>query len=100
MVEFDWGTVDNRAGILLHLGRFAPLVLAVHSGDRSLHGWFLVANQPEPKVRKFFRYAVAVGADSTLWTRMQFVRMPDGQRDNRRRQTVYFFSSKPLQSHE
>ena len=97
IVEFDEGTTDDHAAILLHLGQFAPLVLAVHSGNKSMHGWFLVTGQPDAKVAKFFRYAVSLGADSRLWTRSQFCRMPDGTRENANRQTVFFFSPRPLE---
>ncbi len=96
--EFDIGTADEHAALLLHLGTFAPLVCAVHSGGKSLHGWFFVAGQPEEKVLKFFRYAVSLGADRATWTRCQFVRMPDGVRDNGKRQTVYFVNFKPLEA--
>jgi hypothetical protein len=82
----------------LHLGRFAPPVCAVHSGGKSLHGWFFVYEQPEEKVRRFFRYAVSLGADPATWTRSQFVRMPDGTRDNGKRQTVFFLSLKPMEA--
>lgn len=99
--EFDQGTADAHAALLLHLGRFAPLILVVHSGGKSLHGWFLVAGQPEAKVEKFFQYAVSLGADRATWTRSQFVRMPDGTRDNGRRQTIFFLNYNPLKtSHE
>ena len=96
--EFDHGAADTHAAVLLHLGRFAPLVCAVHSGGKSLQGWFFVAGQPEVKVEKFFRYAVSLGADRATWTRSQFVRMPDGARDNGRRQTIYFLNFKPLET--
>jgi hypothetical protein len=95
--EFDHGTTDEHAALLLHLGRFAPLVCAVHSGGKSLHGWFFVNSQPDDKVLKFFRYAVSLGADHATWTRSQFVRMPDGIRDNGKRQTVFFLNFNPLQ---
>ncbi len=95
--EFDSGTVDEQSAILIHLASFAPMVLAVFSGGKSLHGWFLVAGQPEEKVSRFFRYAVSLGADSAMWTRSQFARMPDGQRDNEKRQTVYFLNYRPLE---
>jgi hypothetical protein len=94
--EFDTGTADDHAALLIHLARFAPLVCAVHSGGKSLHGWFFVAGQPEAKVEKFFRYAVTLGADRATWTRSQFVRIPDGTRDNGKRQTVFFLNFKPL----
>lgn len=95
--EFDTGTADDHAAILIHLAGFAPLVCAVHSGGKSLHGWFFVAGQPEAKVEKFFRYAVTLGADRATWTRSQFVRMPDGTRDTGKRQTVFFLNFKPME---
>lgn len=96
--EFDQGAVDAHAALLLHLGKYAPLVCAVHSAGKSLHGWFFVAGQPDVKVEKFFRYAVSIGADRATWTRSQFVRMPDGTRENGRRQTIYFLNFKALES--
>ena len=95
--EFDTSTVDDHAAILIHLAGFAPLVCAVHSGNKSLHGWFFVHGQPEMKVEKFFRYAVSLGADRATWTRSQFVRLPDGTRDNGKRQTVFFLNFKPTE---
>ena len=95
--EFDTGTPDEHAALLLHLGTFAPLGCAVHSGGKSLHGWFYVHGQPDAKVEKFFRYAVSLGADRATWTRSQFVRMPDGTRDKGNRQTVFFLNFKPME---
>jgi hypothetical protein len=83
---------DLCAALLLNLAEKAPLALAVHSGGKSLHGWFYCAGVPEETLWGFFQYAVLLGADRANWTRSQFVRMPDGQRKNRRRQTVYFFN--------
>jgi hypothetical protein len=94
--EFDKGTTDEHATLLLHLAGYAPLVCVVHSGGKSLHGWFYVADQPDAKVLRFFRYAVALGADHATWTRSQFVRMPDGKRDNGRQQPVFFLNVRPL----
>ena len=75
VVEFDNGTFDQHATILVHLARFAPFVMAVHSGGKSLHGWFFVQDMPETKMKKFFAYAVSLGADPQLWVRCQFVRI-------------------------
>ena len=99
VVEFDSGTQDSQAALLLHLAQFAPLVLALFSGGKSLHGWFLVAGQPESAVKQFFRYAVALGADRSLWTPCQMVRVPDGLRPDGTRQTVYFFNPKLIESY-
>jgi hypothetical protein len=92
VIEQDTGTVDEQAAILAHLAERAPLALAVHSGGKSLHGWFFSAGQSEERLRGFMRYAVTLGADRATWTRSQFVRMPDGTREGGNRQTVYFFN--------
>jgi hypothetical protein len=92
VIEQDAGTVDEQAAILAHLAERAPLALAVHSGSKSLHGWFFCAGQCEETLRPFMRHAVTLGADRATWTRSQFVRMPDGIRNNGNRQAVYFFN--------
>ena len=77
IVEFDQGDVDQHAALLLHLATSgAPMSLVVHSGSKSLHGWFYCLRQPEEKLRRFFRYAVSLGADHATWCRSQFCRMP------------------------
>jgi hypothetical protein len=96
VIEQDNGTIDKQAAVLLHLAERAPLAIAVHSGSKSIHGWFYCAWQPEENLRAFMRYAVSLGADRATWTRSQFVRMPDGRRDNGQRQTVYFFNPEVL----
>ena len=92
VIEQDEGAIDEQVAVLLHLASHAPLALAVHSGIKSIHGWFYCIGQPEEKLRSFMRYAVSLGADRATWTRSQFVRMPDGLRENGKRQTVYFFN--------
>lgn len=98
VVEFDTGLIDGHAALLHHLRQWGPLVLGVHSGGKSLHGWFFVGGQDEAKVLKFFRYACSLGADPRMWTRSQFSRMPGGTRDNGERQSVFFFNPKPLET--
>ncbi len=92
IVEFDTGTTDEHAALLFHLAERAPLALVVHSGRKSLHGWFYCAEAAEEKVSRFFRYAVSLGADRATWTRSQLVRMPGGQRGNGNKQAAYFFN--------
>jgi hypothetical protein len=92
VVEFDHGNVDDHAALLWHLAQKAPLALVVHSGSKSLHGWFFCAGQPEERLRPFMRLAVSRGADPATWTRSQFVRMPDGTREGGKPQTVYYFA--------
>jgi hypothetical protein len=91
---------DEAAGVLWHLVQTArqfPLVLVVDTAGKSLHGWFLVAGAPEEEVRRFFRYAVALGADQATWIRCQFVRVPNGTRDNGKRQSAIYFNPEPLE---
>ena len=83
---------DLNAALLLHLAEKAPLALVVFSGAKSLHGWFYCENISDENVSRFCRYAEALGADRAHWIRSQFTRMPDGLRDNGKRQSVYFFN--------
>jgi hypothetical protein len=94
VVEQDRGCVDEQSAVLLHLAKRAPLALALHSGSKSIHGWFFAAGQPEERLRVFMRYAVSLGADQATWTRSQFVRMPGGTRADGNPQVVYFFNPK------
>ena len=92
---------DMCAAVLWRLSELAPLAMVVHSGGKSLHGWFPCTGQPEDRLRKFMRYAVSLGADNATWTRCQLVRMPEGlrQRDGAPaiRQQVYYFNPEVLQ---
>jgi hypothetical protein len=84
-------TVDACASLLLYLRtRLATLACVAFSGGKSLHGWFRVYELTEAEQRDFMRDAVALGADRATYTRSQFVRIPDGQRNDGRRQTCYF----------
>jgi hypothetical protein len=96
VIEQDSGSVDDQSAVLLHLAARAPLVLAVHSGSKSIHGWFYCQGQPEEKLRAFMRYAASLGADRATWTRSQFVRMPGGTRPDGNRQVAYFFNPKTI----
>jgi hypothetical protein len=97
VIEFDQGLADGHAALLLHLAEAAPLALAVHSGGKSLHGWFATQDQTETQLRRFMERAVSLGADSAMWTRSQFARMPDGLREDGERQVVYYFDPEALQ---
>lgn len=94
VVEFDWGTLDLQLKILAHLSlHSAPgvLVMVVHSGSKSAHGWFDFRGTSETaELKPFFDYAVRCGADPRLWLRSQFVRTPGAMRDNGRPQKILF----------
>lgn len=84
---------DEQAAILWHLGtHHGPLTMVVDSGGKSLQGWFACHGMTDEQLRPFMQYAVSLGADRATWTRSQFVRMPDGLRDNGTRQSIIYFS--------
>jgi len=72
--------------------------MAVHSGGKSIHGWFCCGGRDEANLLRFMRYAVSLGADPATWIKSQFVRLPDGHRDNGKRQAVLFFNPHILES--
>jgi hypothetical protein len=94
----EWRTqgisvADACAAILNYLAHRGPLVMIVDSGGKSLHGWFYCAGVPDNVLRRFMNCAHRLGADKATWlNRSQFVRMPDGTRSNRNRQSVYYFN--------
>jgi hypothetical protein len=93
VAEFDSGSIDSHAALLHYLAQRGPLVMVVHSGGKSLHGWFWCAGVPDNILRPFFNCAHRLGADKATWlNRSQFVRMPDGVRENGNRQCVYYFN--------
>ena len=97
VAEFDGIDRDTQAAVLLNLSERAPLAMVVDSGGKSLHGWFFVAGKNDEQLRPFFQRVCALGADpAAIRNRSQFVRMPDGRRDNGNRQSVLFFNPERL----
>jgi hypothetical protein len=96
IVEQDSGSMDLQAGVLMHLSESAPLAMAVLSGGKSVHGWFFCEGRNEDSLRLWFRKAAVLGADPKLWTRSQFARMPDGKRDNGKRQEIIYFNPQAI----
>jgi hypothetical protein len=87
---------DLCAALLLRLAQVAPLILAVYSGGKSLHGWFPVLGHSPEDVAAFFRMAVALGADPATWSRCQLIRIPEGTRQKGKRQAVWYFNPRPI----
>lgn len=97
VTEFDSGSADEQAPLIMHLSGFAPLVMVVSSGGKSLHAWWRCAGVDEQAQLNFFRYAVSLGADPATWCRSQFVRLPQGWRaDKGTRQQVLYFNPAAL----
>ena len=97
---YSVAVTDMCASLLRHLSRFAPLSLVVHSGGKSLHGWFPCSGISEDELRTFMTFACQLGADPRTWSPSQFVRMPGGTRygDGRkpRRQHVCLWNPEAL----
>ena len=77
--------IDQQAALHWYLRTCASvcgwpsLRLAVHSGGKSLHGWYGPVKDEET-ARELMGYAVSLGADPATWTRCQLVRLPGGRR--------------------
>jgi hypothetical protein len=83
---------DACAALIFVLAQLLPLFLIVFSGGKSLHGWFLVQHLAKEAIRAFMEEAVKLGACHSTATKSQFIRMPDGRRQNGARQTVFYFN--------
>lgn len=91
--------LDLCAALHAQLSELRPLTLVVHSGGKSLHGWYPCDGDKEQDLmHRFMRYAVSLGADPATWTKIQFVRMPDGVRENGNRQRVVYFDPAVLKA--
>jgi hypothetical protein len=84
---------DIWAKLLLHLAEFAPLVMVVDTGGKSLHGWFDCEGVPEAQVATFFNYAHQLGADPKMMDIFQLARLPNGTRTGGARQSVIYWDS-------
>ena len=92
VVEFDDGaTLDAQAARHIWLSELRDLRMVVFSGSKSLHGWYRATD--EQADRQFMETAVRLGGDPKTWLRSQFVRMPNGQRENGTIQRVEFFDA-------
>ena len=92
VVEFDKHPEDVQAAIHAHLDTKLPLAAVVHSGGKSLHGWYYAEKRTESELRLLMEHAVRLGADPATWTRCQAVRLPGGVRSNGVAQAIRFFN--------
>lgn len=100
VVEFDFGSFDEHAALLWHLSKRSPLVMAVYSGGKSLHGWFNAPEAQEAANGTLFAEAASLGADTRMWLKSQFTRIPGGlNRKTHRRQDVFYFNPQAINHH-
>lgn len=83
---------DMCASLLLTLNESIPMTLAVSSGGKSIHGWWYCEGVDDDKLQTFWRKALTYGADPKTWLKSQFIRMPDGLRDDGKEQPVLYFN--------
>jgi hypothetical protein len=94
---------DACAALHWHLATLPaalPLVMLVHSGGKSVHGWFRAYPLLDDVTRLFMRCAHQLGADHVTWTLSQFVRLPDGRRQDGRTQKTYYLNPAEAVIHE
>lgn len=87
---------DMCAGLLMCLNHFKPMTLAVSSGGKSIHGWWFVEGVSDENLQGFWRLALTYGADPKTWLKSQFIRVPDGVRENGKEQPVLYFNPNTL----
>ncbi len=85
-------TADEQAALVMRLAESLPLVMALHSGSKSLHAWFFVQGKSDDDLMPFMRLAVSLGADHSTWSKTQFVRMPNSAHSNGNPQAVWYFN--------
>lgn len=61
----------------MEMANFAPLVMAVDTGGKSIHFWFDASNVKPAVRRGFFNLACLHGADPRLAVKSQIARMPN-----------------------
>ena len=87
---------DMCANLLLRLNNVKPMTMAVCSGGKSIHGWWYCNGATDAQLKPFHQWAVVRGADPATFRPSQFVRIPDGRRDNGKEQSVLYFDPSTL----
>ncbi len=97
VAEFDdpGMTKPMQARLATALAGYAPLVLAVDSGGKSVHAWYRVDGMDPEGQARFFAVACLLGADRTRWDASGWLRMPGGLRrcsdGSLKRQRILYF---------
>jgi len=94
----DEADFDDQVRILWDLKRYLPLVMILHSGNRSLHGWYLASECPAVRMESFRLHAASLGADTSLYRPEQAARTPNQMRDGENKQEVWYLDDSMLQA--
>jgi len=89
----DEAQVERFNTFALELAKFAPLVLAVDTGNKSVHFWFDARKALPKSVTAIFTLACLHGADKRMGVRSQIARMPNvsAASEGRGAQRVLYF---------
>jgi hypothetical protein len=94
--DFDSPPPEQHASIVWQLAKFRTPALVMSSGGKGIHAWFPVTKH-ETDNANFWKLAIALGADPALERNpSQFVRMPNGARDNGNRQFVHYLNPRAV----
>jgi hypothetical protein len=89
--EKGYSVLDMNAALAAHLRTIGPLWITVYSGGKSLQSWFPCRDVKEQELNAWrLEEVMPLGACPSTWCRSQFVRMPDGQRDDGARQSIEY----------
>lgn len=89
----DEPAVERFTTFALSMAQFAPLVMAIDTGGKSVHFWFDASDVKPATRRGFFNLACLHGADPRLAVKSQIARMPNtpAAGDGRGPQKVLFY---------
>lgn len=89
----DEAKVERFNTFALELSRFCPLVLAVDTGNKSIHYWFDKSKASKPQATAMFNMACQHGADKQMGVLSQIARMPNvsAAKEGRSRQIVLYY---------
>lgn len=96
VLEMDSDSIEQRERFnmfALSMSKYAPLVMAMDSGGKSIHFWFNATECPPNVKTAFFNLACMHGADKALAVKSQIARMPNvsAAKVGRRKQSVLYF---------
>jgi len=97
--DFDPSKPDGEAKVerfttfAMTVAEYAPLVMALDTGGKSIHFWYDARNAKPAIISKFFAMARLHGADKQLAVKSQIARMPNvpSGGDGRDAQTVLYY---------
>jgi hypothetical protein len=89
----DEATVERFNTFALELAKFAPLILAVDTGGKSVHFWFDTSEATPKEISTTFTLACLHGADKRMGVASQIARMPNvsASDEGRGAQRVLYF---------